>query len=312
MKKAMKLLMPLVLAAVLVLGLAVPAMAKTSITGSAGGIYAITGRVTDTVTNRGWSSEDVKIVMTGPDGSTDEVYNDTLTTDSDGYYKFPEGHYADLQYGRHTYECTISIEETAKHKAFSDSYTIITPDPPAGVGQIDIVTQNIQFEPKTTPVSVAGGTFEGGGASGDLVPGQMVTLTPSPAPEGKAFDKWQCLDANGTVIEEWPYYSFNLPEGTVSVAAVYKDAPEDPNGGGNTGGGSTDGGNTGGGSGTSDGSGTGNGSGTGGSGSSGSGSKSPKTGGEMDSALLLTLMGVAAAGIAASAAALRKRAKSGR
>lgn len=297
MKKAMKMLMPLILAAALVLGLAIPAMAA-SITGSANGIYAIKGRVTDTVTKRGWPGEDVKVVITGPNGSTAEVYKDTLTTDSDGYYGFPQYLYADLNYGRKTYECTISIEETAKHKAYSDSYTITTPDPPAGVGQMDIVTHNIQFEAKTTPVSVAGGTFEGGGASGDLVPGQLVTLTPAPAPEGKAFDKWQCLDASGAVIEEWPFYSFYLPEGTVSVAAVYKD---DPNGGGSDG--TTDGSNTGGG--TADGSGSG-------STSGGSGSKSPKTGGETDAALFLALMGIAAAGIALSAAALRKHAKSSR
>lgn len=293
MKKTMKMLMPLILAAVLVLGLAVPAMAA-SITGSGNGIYAIKGRVTDTVTKRGWSGEDVKVVITGPNGSTAEVYNDTLTSDSDGYYGFPQYLYADLAYGKNTYECTISIEETAKHKAYSDSYTIITPDPPAGVGQMDIVTHNIQFVAKTTPVSVTGGTFEGGGASGDLVPGQLVTLTSAPAPEGKAFDKWQCLDASGAVIEEWPFSSFYLPEGTVSLAVVYKD---DPNGGGS--GGTTDGGNTGGGSGS-------------GGSTGGSGSKSPKTGGEADPALFLALMGIAAAGIALSTAALRKHAKSSR
>lgn len=291
MKKTMKMLMPLVLAAALVLGLAVPAMA--AITGSSNGIYAIKGRVTDTVTKRGWPGEAVKVVITGPNGSTDEVYNDTLTSDSDGYYGFPQYIYADLNYGKNTYECTISIEETAKHKAFSHSYTITTPDPPTGVGQVSIVTQNIQFEAKTTPVAVTGGTFEGGGASGDLVPGQLVTLTSAPAPEGKVFDKWQCLDASGAVIEEWPFSSFYLPEGTVSVAVVYKD---DPNGGGS--GSTTDGGNTGGGSGSGS--------------TGGSGSKSPKTGGETDPALFLALMGIAAAGIALGTAALRKHAKSSR
>ncbi|WP_066684385.1 hypothetical protein [Christensenella intestinihominis] len=316
MKKTLKILMPLVLAAVLVLGLAVPAMAA-SITGSSGGIYAIKGRVTDTVTKRGWPGEDVKVVITGPNGSAAEVYSDTLTSDSNGYYGFPQYLYADLQYGRNTYECTISIEETAKHKAFSYSYTITTPAPPTGVGQMSIVKQNIQFEAKTTPVAVTGGTFEGGGASGDLVPGQLVTLIPSPAPEGKAFDKWQCLDASGAVIEEWPYYSFNLPEGTVSVAAVYKDAPDDPNDGTDNNGGGTGSTDNSGSSDNNDNSGNGGADNTSDSNSSGdtsggSGTKSPKTGGEADTALFLMLMGIATAGIAVSASMLRKHAKSGR
>jgi len=265
MKKLFKVLLPLALAAVMVLSIAGVAFAYSRAT-------TVKGHVKDTK-GAPVSGVEVKIEDTHGNGGS-------VTTDSNGYFEI-------------IYTAEIGDLEVVPITATKNGYK-------TGTGSVnmewgtpsDVDAGTITIEREKYNLKVKGGS--GGGLYKE---GTVINITANPAPSGSEFKSWKSSGGGTFGDVNSATTTFTMPEEDVTISVVNEaitsapteapttdptpsDAPamdSTPTAAPTT-----------------------------------ESAKSPKTGGEMDTALLLTLMGIAAAGIAVSAAALRKHAKSAR
>ena len=276
MKKLIKIMVPLVLAAVLVLSMAGVAFATTYTQN-----LTFKGEVVD-ADGKPVEGAAVKLEVGSASGST--------TTDADGKYSI-------------TLTCDVDDSDI----------TMIAGEVKKAGYKISGISTGFGYNPDAMDVSIMPVTLEeekftltveGGSGSGKYAAGTQVTIAADPAPEGSQFWLWSQIDGTeGSFGNQGSATTtFDMPAGNASIEVLTKaipvdptdtpsdtpttaptDAPADtPTDNAAPTDAPTD--NT----------------------------KSPKTGGEADTALFLTLMGIAAAGIAVSAAALRKHAKSNR